>query len=607
MDADRVKPPPPTGAAPRDGRFRVLHAAVPGRLRVAIDGLRRRPDRVHRLVDEVGAAAPGLRASASAWTGTVLLTHAAALPRDAVLDALGRAWRRAMARVPAQAAATVPAGVPAAAWSVAVKAILADLDVDPEAGLSQGEATARRARFGSNRLDVALESGWLGALGDQLLTVPMALLGASAGLSAVTGNRLDAAAIGAVVALNTAIGLATEQGAERAIAELQRASSPRCRARRNGADAALDPGDLVPGDVLVLERGGFVGADARLVASDDLTVAEAALTGESGGVAKTAAAMLPLETPLGDRRNMVFAGTAVMGGSGLAVVTTTGARTEMGVVQRLVASSRPPPTPLQVELDGLGRRLAVVFAALCALVFVLGVARGQGVLAMLRLAASIAVAAVPEGLPTVATTTLALGVNKMRREGILVRRLAAVEALGQTRTICFDKTGTLTRNRMELAAIDVGAGREVPRAEDRRHLRLLETAALATEARFEARADGLRIDGSGTEQALLQGAITLGVDVAALFREHPRQGFSGRSERTPFVVSVHGGGEGPRLAVKGSPEALLARASHLAADGGAEPLSRAAKAALQATNEAMGRAGLRVLAVAVADDVAAFS
>ncbi|NBB69086.1 MAG: HAD-IC family P-type ATPase, partial [Alphaproteobacteria bacterium] len=506
----------------------------------------------------------------------------------------------------ATAAADPEVEAPSEPWTLAHQEVVAALATAVERGLDADAVARRRERFGANRLEVARGSGWLSALRDQLVSVPIALLAGSAGLSAATGARLDAAVIGAVVALNTAVGLITEQGAERAIAVLQRSANPRCRVRRRGRDQLIDAADLVPGDVLVLERGGFVAADARLIETRDLTVGEAGLTGESGGVAKEASCRLDADTPLADRRNMVFAGTAVTGGHGLAVVTAIGTATEMGRIQGLVATSAPPATPLQNELDQLGRRLALVFAGLCGLVFVLGLARGQGVLAMLKLASSIAVAAVPEGLPTVATTTLALGVRKMRDNGILVRRLDAVETLGEVETICFDKTGTLTENRMALTHVDVGAGLTAPRSDDDRHRRLLATAVLASEARLDPSAAEPVADASGTERALVEGAVGVGVDLEALLTTTPRVDFSGRSETQPYVVSRHRHPTGAEtLAVKGGPDAVLALCDRVDDGGAARPLDDQARAALARANEAMGRRGLRVLAVAIGEDAGA--
>ncbi|NBB69705.1 MAG: hypothetical protein GVY33_05180, partial [Alphaproteobacteria bacterium] len=352
-------PSPAAGTA--EAGFTIRHRAVPGRLRVTVAGLKRRPARAAALVRRLhDAGHDGLNARADARTGTVLLKGAPGHDPEDLLAKLAEAWAAvaddgpaaaAPADPPATAAADPEVEAPSEPWTLAHQEVVAALATAVERGLDADAVAARRERFGANRLEVARGSGWLSALRDQLVSVPIALLAGSAGLSAATGSRLDAGVIGAVVALNTAIGLITEQGAERAIAVLQRSADPRCRVRRGGRDQLTDAADLVPGDVLVLERGGFVAADARLVETRALTVSEAGLTGESGGVAKAADCRLDADTPLADRRNMVFAGTAVTGGHGIAVVTATGTATEMGRIQGLVATSAPPATPLQNELD----------------------------------------------------------------------------------------------------------------------------------------------------------------------------------------------------------------------------------------------------------------
>ena len=588
----------------------IRHAAVPGRLRVAVAGLKRRPDRAEAVERRLRGSNHGLDVRADARTGSVLLRSRTCRDHATLAAALAEAWWAVTDEDAANSGPARPAPLAVAdaepqsePWTRSHEEVAAALETLVAHGLEDEAVQARLQRFGPNRVEETRSSGWLWALRDQLVSVPIALLAASAGLSAATGSRLDAGVIGAVVALNTAIGLVTEQGAERAIALLQRSAEPRCRVRRDGRDQLFDAADLVPGDVLVLARGGYVAADARLAEARELTASEGGLTGESAGVAKDASVQLEADTPLAERRNMVFAGTVITGGHGLAVVTATGTATEMGQVQRLVAGSAPPATPLQNELDGLGRRLALVFAGLCGLVFVLGVARGQGVLAMAKLAASIAVAAVPEGLPTVATTTLALGVRKMRAHGILVRRLDAVETLGEVETICFDKTGTLTENRMALTHVDVGDGLTAPRSDDAGHRRLLATAVLASEAHLRLDAADPAADASGTERALVEGAVSAGVDLEELLTARPRVDVTGRSEARPYVVSRHRElGGGVTLAVKGGPEAVLALCDRRDKGGGARPLDDEGRAELSRANSAMGRRGLRVLAVARGDD-----
>jgi Ca2+-transporting ATPase len=251
-----------------------------------------------------------------------------------------------------------------------------------------------------------------------MTSLPVLLLGASAALSLLTGGLADAVIIAAVVILNAGIATTTERQAERTILGLSDYALKPVPVIRAGERRLVDPVELVPGDLLVIERGMLLPVDARLIACDDLTINESALTGEALPVHKAADIILPPATGLPDRLNMVFRGTAVTGGSGTALVTATGAATEIGRVQQLLGAVRPPETPIQRQLGDVEREFVIINGLICAAVFGLGLLRGQGLLPMLRSAISLAVAAIPEGLPAVATTTLALGIQDMRRRNV---------------------------------------------------------------------------------------------------------------------------------------------------------------------------------------------
>lgn len=292
-------------------------------------------------------------------------------------------------------------------------------------GLAETEIAPRQAEFGRNELRRAEARPTAAILVEQMTSLPIALLGASAVLSLLTGGIADAVVIAAVVLLNARIATATERQAEQTILGLSNYALKPVSAIRAGQRRLVDPVDLVPGDLVLVERGMLVPADARLTAGDDLTINESALTGEALPVHKEADIVLPADTGLPDRRNMVFRGTSVTGGSGMAVVTATGPSIEIGRVQQLLGAVRPPETPIQRQLGDVERELIIVNGLICAAVFGLGLLRGHGLLPMLRSAISLAVAAIPEGLPAVATTTLALGIQDMRRRNVLV--LAADE------------------------------------------------------------------------------------------------------------------------------------------------------------------------------------
>jgi P-type Ca2+ transporter type 2C len=348
--------------------------------------------------------------------------------------------------------------------------------------------------------------------------------------------------------------------------------------------------------------------------AEGLALNESLLTGEALPVAKDSASVQPETAAVADRHNMAFSGTAVTEGSGVLVVTETGRRTELGRIRTLVGETTMPTTPLERELGVLGRRLAVVSLVLCGGVFVLGVWRGLGALAMFRSVASLAVAAVPEGLPTVATTTLALGMRRMAEQGALVRRLGVVESLGATTVICADKTGTVTENRMSVGQWHVGgrdiaaslprpragSGESGPRPLDPGLERALAIGVLCSEAELDGGGAGeITVKGSATEGALLLAARAAGLDDRGLRHSHPVLAMHPRGEGRNWMATVHARpGGGAVLVAKGAPEELLGRSSHVLANGGPEPADLGSRRRILAANARMADAGMRVLGLA---------
>jgi Ca2+-transporting ATPase len=481
-------------------------------------------------------------------------------------------------------------------------------------GLAGEEIAQRLMIFGRNELRRAEARSSVAILIEQMTSLPIALLGASAALSLLTGGIADAAVIAAVVLLNAGIATATERQAEHTILGLSDYALKPVPVIRAGQRRLVDPVELVPGDLLLIERGMLVPADARLTAGDDLTVNESALTGEALPVHKAAEIMLPPDTGLPDRLNMIFRGTAITGGSGTALVTATGSSTEIGRVQQLLGAVRPPETPIQRQLGDVERELIIINGLICAAVFGLGLLRGQGLLPMLRSAIALAVAAIPEGLPAVATTTLALGIQDMRRRNVLVRKLEAVETLGAIEVIGLDKTGTLTENRMATVAFDAGgaslrhdggrlthgekAADEPTRAIVRR---LLEVAALCSEAIVRVTPEGFSVEGTPTESALVEAALAFDIDVAKLRASARVLATVGRGDGRKRMSTLHATANGGRLlCVKGDPVEVLARCSACCAAGIA-PLDEEARASVLKANDRMAGQALRVLGVAVGE------
>jgi Ca2+-transporting ATPase len=471
------------------------------------------------------------------------------------------------------------------------------------------------ARYGPNALPRAEPRTALSLFFDQLKTLPVALLGVSAGVSVLTGGILDAAVISAVIVTNALIGFGTESQIERSIRSLAAIVPSKARVIRDGQALDVEAENVVPGDLLVLARGTRIVADARVLQAERLDVDESALTGESVPVTKQPGSLLRDDAPLADRTNMVYSGTVVTGGSGVAMVVATGVRTELGRVHDLVSQAKPPETPSQRELRVLSNQLVWAGASVCGAMFGIGMLRGYGLVQMARSSISLAVAALPEGLPTLAMTVLSLGVRDLRKRQALVRHLDAVETLGAPQIICLDKTGTITANRMsvvsifadetrhdvskkELVSVERPLGRELGSASRR----LLEVVALCNEVELEESDEGNReLHGSPTERALVELALESGIDVNALRAEHALVNMQLRSDDRNYMVSSHSSRDGTLWAVKGSPHEVVSLCDRIEVRGSVRPLGEADVARIEAENGHMAGRALRVLGVAYSE------
>ena len=326
--------------------------------------------------------------------------------------------------------------------------VLDELKTLGEQGLSSEEANRRLEEFGPNQLAEAPPISIWQMLWEQFNNFVIILLIVAAIVSALLGDFLEAGAIMAIVVLNATLGVIQERRAEQALAALRELAAPDATVIRDSSRQSIPSPELVPGDVVLLEAGHYVPADLRLLEAINLRVEEAALTGESVPVQKDASARLESDIPLGDRKNTAFMGTMVNYGRGKGVVVNTGMATQIGMIAEMIQGVEQEPTPLQRRLDQLGKTLGWAALAVCGLVFLVGWMQGSDVLEMFIIAVSLAIAAVPEGLPAVVTISLALGMREMIKRNALIRRLSSVETLGAATTICSDKTGTLTQNEM---------------------------------------------------------------------------------------------------------------------------------------------------------------
>jgi len=575
-----------------------VSVAVPGRARLRVSAVRGKPLLAARLADRISSDTGVRDVRANHLTGSVLVSFD---PACVDARALIAAVRRHARGVDGDGNGHRTA---AEGWHLLPTAdVLERLASPGPTGLSSEEAERRLATVGANRLPMPEPKSPLAILSGHLTSLPVLLLGGAAALSLLSAAPIEAAVILAVVAANATVGYVTERRVERVLTSLQSTTPARALVRRDGAEVVLPAAAVVPGDVLVLEAGHDVPADARVIETLGLSVDESALTGESVPVAKVVSVPAGANGALADRVNMVHAGTVVADGSGLAVVTATGRHTELGRIRALVADTGSPPTPLERQLDRSGRRLVGVSLGACAAALGLGLLRGVPLLEMARSAISLAVAAVPEGLPAVATTTLALGTQRMLRRGTLVRRLAAVESLGAVTVICADKTGTLTENRMTVDSWCVGRreygqGKElaVEATVDFALARALSVAILCNEA--ELGDDGAEGKGSSTEAALLVAGRDAGLDYRAERRRHPLLRIRRRNDGDNWMATVHAGPAGDVVMVKGAPEQVLARADRWLDDGVERPLTADTRAELRRINDRIAARGLRVLGLA---------
>jgi Ca2+-transporting ATPase len=526
-----------------------------------------------------------------------------------------------------------------------------------EQGLSSEEAQRRLKQYGPNQLTEAARPGFLSKLWDQLNNFVIVLLIVASIISALLGEWVDAAAIMAIVVLNAVLGIVQESRAEEALAALKKMAAPEAQILRDGHRVSIPARELVPGDIVYLEAGNFVPADVRLLEAVNMRIEEASLTGESQAVQKNASLQLDGNVPLGDRRNTAFMGTTVSYGRGRGVVTSTGMNTQLGLIATMLQGVETEQTPLQRRLDELGKTLSIAALILVAAVFLLALVNYTDLSVLLSdprvyfqqfateisdafmVSVSLAIAAVPEGLPAIVTISLALGMTQMIKRHALIRKLSSVETLGSTTTICSDKTGTLTQNQMTVTRLwadgqDIHVGgsgysprgdfkvegrdadiRKYPAVQTTLWLGLLNNDSELEESGEEDSSKTYRIIGDPTEGSLLVAAAKAGALHEEMDRSYPRM------QEVPFdserkrMVTVHEVLE-PRtqdispftdqtkrgqhvIIVKGAPDVVLNLCTNYQTiDNASVPMGPAQRERILAANESMTRDALRVLGVA---------
>ena len=650
-----------SAAAPLSERLALVHASVAGRTRFEVAGLYRSARTKQKLETALEGVSGVHRATANSLTGCLLVLYDPGISLDDIIatieqhldgspglrakpnrsrpaaspkfngkSSIKQAIDKAMDVFSSLPALLYPQPVFGAAtfqssanetrapqsvgaWHLSdLDDLLNKFETSRQRGLSDEEAYNRLRRYGENSLTASATRSDLSILLSQFNSPPVFMLGGSAVIAILTGGMIDAAVILGVVIINSAIGFVTERQAEKTISSLSDTGVRTVRVLRNGVETEINVETIVPGDILVFTPGTYVAADARILSSHRLSVDESALTGESLPVNKNHLFVADKSTALGDRSNMAYMGTHISGGNGRAVVVATAAATELGQIQTMVGEAEAPETPMQKQLDKMGTTLALLSGGVCAGVFGVGVMRGYAVLEMLKASVSLAVAAVPEGLPAVATTTLAMGIADMRKHNVAVRHLDAVETLGSVQVFCMDKTGTLTMNRMAVVSVYSGEktyaiasqqflndGQAIDASELAETRELMHVVSLCSDTEFNDVDGERRLSGSPTEMALVDLALNAGIDVESMRERHPRLKSRDRAEGRPYMTTLHPWNDDKHLlAVKGSPAEVLAMCKQQIRNGRRIRLNDKAREAILTENDRMAGDALRVLGVA---------
>lgn len=484
-------------------------------------------------------------------------------------------------------------------WQMETKEAARRLETDEKQGLTSQMAAERLAQKGRNELaetDGKKSLFWrfLAQFDDFMILLLLGAAVVSVVISRLSGENdvLDAVMILGIVVLNAVLGLFQESKAEKALEALKKMAAPHARVIRDGIVREIPAAEVVPGDLLLLETGDAVCADGRVVESRSLKTEESALTGEALPVEKTSVGGLPEETATGDRKNMVLAGGYVVYGKGKVLVTATGMDTEMGRIAAMLSHTSDSMTPLQKKLEQTGKQLGIGALAICALIFCMGILQEKLPFSMFMTAVSLAVAAIPEGLPAIVTIVLAMGTSRMSEKHTIVRRLSAVETLGGAQVICSDKTGTLTQNRMQVTTWTDYSHRE-PKNED-----LRETVANLFALCNDCNVSDGNLQGEPTEKALGEYAQSMGIDFAALRRDMPRVGEIPFSSARKRMTTLHKTEDGWISVTKGAPDILLEKCAFCMEGSGQVPFDSRRKSMARMVNGEMAAQALRVVAVA---------
>lgn len=477
-----------------------------------------------------------------------------------------------------------------------------ELKTDLKNGLSDQAAEKRLIKNGKNELLTQKKSSLLLQFIEQFKDFCVIILLIACIISFLTalldgsGDFVDPIVILSIVILNAAIGVYQERRAEKAIEALKKLSAPEATVMRSGKIKRIPSSQLVSGDIIFLESGDMVPADARLISSNSLKVQESALTGESEPCGKNANKTFSPSCAPADRKNMIYSSTNVIAGNCTAVITETGMNTQVGKIAHLLASEESPQTPLQKRLEKIGKALGVGALIICAFVFILGIIRKSGILPSFMLSVSLAVAAIPEGLPAIVTIVLSMGVQRMAKSNAIIRHLPAVETLGAATVICSDKTGTLTQNKMTVTQLRNIFG-EIPlNSNEARDILLL--GSLCNNSRVSKNGKTVSFSGDPTETAIITAAHKYGTDIFTIEKDFVRLHEIPFSSEKKYMATVNRFGNEKRLIIKGAPDVVLDMCKHVSANGSVSRISARQKSAIEEQNRQMANDALRVIAVA---------
>ncbi|MFX4262770.1 calcium-translocating P-type ATPase, SERCA-type [Pelotomaculum propionicicum] len=503
-------------------------------------------------------------------------------------------------------------------YSIDTDELCRDLGTSAGSGLDITEAAGRLSEYGPNVLQEKPPRGILSIFAGQLKEILVLILIVAAVISAFLGEWEDAIVILIIVVLNAVIGVFQENKAENALKALKDMTKPSAKVVRGARAIQISAEEVVPGDLIMLDAGDSVPADARLVEAASLQSNESALTGESVPVEKNPSVIYSDQLPVGDRKNMLFMGTTITSGRGRAIVVETGMNTQLGQIARLLDDSVPETTPLQQRLGRLGKVLGIAAVAIVVLVFLIGLTRGEDLLEMFMVAISLAVAAVPEGLPAVVTIVLALGVTRMSRRRAIIRKLTAVETLGTATVICSDKTGTLTKNEMTVTRVYAAGnffevsgagyepegkfteqnGNEVSALDDKNLALLLYGGLLNCDARLEETEKGYRVLGDPTEGALVVAAAKAGLKREEAGAKSPRLNEIPFDSERKMMTTFHNVDGLTKSFTKGAPDVILGRCTAVFSQEGSVTISEDTRKSLLEVNTRLASEGQRVLALA---------